>query len=191
MCEMYVPYGWCAINECHRIGNERTYCNFFYVISDSTCNKAKWPVGACKHIYIQQDNAKPHINNNDLIFRDATTQDGFTFTLVQQPPNSPDTNVNDLGWFRAIQSLQTQTQNKTIDQLIQVVHNSYEELSLTSLNNVFLSLQGCMVEIMKCIGQNSYKLPHMKKGALIRADALPLNLKVPEELVRQCLTYLI
>ncbi|XP_057811524.1 uncharacterized protein LOC131025754 [Salvia miltiorrhiza] len=152
---------------------------------------AKWPTGASKVIYIQQDNAKPHITNDDPIWRQHANQNGFTFILVQQPPNSPDTNVNDLRWFRAIQSFQTQTSSQTINQLIEVVHKAFEELSPNTLNNVFLSLQECMVEIMKVKGENSYKLPHMKKGELARADAFPLNLEVSQDLVRECISYLI
>ncbi|XP_051151877.1 uncharacterized protein LOC127265901 [Andrographis paniculata] len=69
--------------------------------------KEKWPHKKSKHIFIQQDNAKPHIKGDDAEFINAATTDGFHIVLIQQPPNSPDMNVNDLGWFRAIQSLQT------------------------------------------------------------------------------------
>lgn len=58
----------------------------------------KWPEGASKEIYIQQDNAKPHVKNSDPDFRAAANQNGFNITLVQQPPNSPDMNINDLGF---------------------------------------------------------------------------------------------
>lgn len=63
------------------------------------------------------------------------------------------------------------------------VMKSYEELSPVTLNNVLLSLQGCMVEVMKVIGHNSYKLPHMNKAALIRQQQLPVTLEVSVELV--------
>ncbi|KAL1536025.1 hypothetical protein AAHA92_28737 [Salvia divinorum] len=52
----------------------------------------KWPDGATKEIRIQQDNAKPHIKDSDPEFRVAAQQHGFTMSLVQQPPCSPDTN---------------------------------------------------------------------------------------------------
>ena len=50
-------------------------------------------------IEIQQDNAKLHILDNDPIFREAANQGGFNIHLIQQPPNSPDMNVLDLGFF--------------------------------------------------------------------------------------------
>ncbi|KAL6565627.1 hypothetical protein OROHE_004682 [Orobanche hederae] len=71
--------------------------------------REKWPSTASKHIYIKQNNAKPHINDSDPLFREAASKEGFQFTLIQQPPNLPDTNVNDLGWFRSFRSLQHKT----------------------------------------------------------------------------------
>ncbi|XP_057791334.1 uncharacterized protein LOC131008478 [Salvia miltiorrhiza] len=68
------------------------------VIKDCLINKiipaimAKWPEGASKDIFIQQDNARPHILDNDPDFRKAASQGGFNIRLTQQPPNSPDCN---------------------------------------------------------------------------------------------------
>ncbi|XP_042012025.1 uncharacterized protein LOC121760418 [Salvia splendens] len=151
---------------------------------------AKWPDGATKVLKIQQDNARPHIKDNDSAFREVAQQSGFSISIVQQPPNSPDTNVNDLGWFRAIQSLQTQTACNNVDDLVNAVEKSFHELQPETLDNVFLSLQGCYMEIMKVHGQNRYKLPHMGKAHLRRTNQLPLNLEVPVELVMEAVAYL-
>lgn len=88
--------------------------------------------------------------------------------LVCQPPNSPDCNINDLGFFRAIQSLQYVKAAKNVDDQIKNVKSSFEELTATTLNNVFLTLMGCYVEMMKIKGGNKYKIPHMNKGKLLR-----------------------
>jgi hypothetical protein len=67
----------------------------------------KWPSGS-KTIRIQQDGAKAHIRDDDewfaesLAYLEETT--GITAKLFTQPANSPDLNVLDLGFFRAIQS---------------------------------------------------------------------------------------
>ncbi|XP_057770715.1 uncharacterized protein LOC130990503 [Salvia miltiorrhiza] len=153
--------------------------------------KAKWPANACKTIFIQQDNARPHIQDSDPDFRAVASSDGFDIHLVHQPPNSPDTNINDLGWFRAIQSLQIESMSTNVDGLVNAVINSFNELSPTTLNKVFLSLQSCMVEILKVKRRNSNKIPHLGNDALIRQNMLPLNLQVPSELVRECISYLI
>ncbi|XP_057792995.1 uncharacterized protein LOC131009597 [Salvia miltiorrhiza] len=136
--------------------------------------RAKWPQNASKVIYIQQDNAILHIHDSDPDFRAAATLDEFDIRIVHQPPNSPDINVNDLGWFRAIQSSRG------------IICTALSH----TLNKVFLSLQACMVEIMKQRGHNAYKIPHLKNDALMRANELPTNLHVPLELVEECFTYM-
>lgn len=77
-------------------------------------------------IFIQQDNAKTHINPDDPEFIQAATQDGFDIRLMCQPPNSPDFNVLDLGFFSAIQSLHYKEAPKTIDELVNAVVKSFE-----------------------------------------------------------------
>lgn len=151
----------------------------------------KWPANLSKTIFIQQDNAKPHIKGDDPDFVHAATANGFNIVLTQQPPNSPDMNVNDLGWFRAIQSLQIDKGCKNVNELVDAVITSFNELTPQTLNKVFLSLQSCMIEVMKAKGANRYKIPHMKKDSLLRNDNLPSELSVPMELVHECIQYLI
>lgn len=78
--------------------------------------KEKWPREEFHYpIFIQQDNAKPHISPDDEDFRRAATQDGFDIRLMCQPANSPDLNVLDLGFFAAIQSLQHKESPKNVE----------------------------------------------------------------------------
>ena len=68
--------------------------------------KQKWPVEEFgEPIFIQQDNAKTHIDVNDVVFKEAATADGFDIRLMYQPPNSPDLNALDLGLFSGIKSI--------------------------------------------------------------------------------------
>ncbi|XP_031120346.1 uncharacterized protein LOC116023482 [Ipomoea triloba] len=111
--------------------------------------RAKWPPSSSKTIYIQQDNARRHITMNDVEFLEAAKKDGFDIHLTCQPPNSPDMNVSDLGFFRALQSLQHQEAPRNVDELVAATHKAFNEISVESLSNVFLTLQLCMVEVMK------------------------------------------
>lgn len=153
--------------------------------------KEKWPPFLPKNIIIQQDNARPHIMGDDPDFILAATSDGFNITLSQEPPNSPDMNINDLGFFRAIQSLQSEKRCANVDELVNAVTNNYNELTPHTLNKVFLSLQACMIEVLKVKGGINYKLPHLNKEKLHREGILPHNLTVPMELVHECVDYLI
>ncbi|VFQ77118.1 unnamed protein product, partial [Cuscuta campestris] len=67
--------------------------------------KQKWP-GSSRDIIIQQDNAKPHVDGNDPEIVAAAQEGDWNIQLKFQPPNSPDLNVLDLGFFRSIDSVQ-------------------------------------------------------------------------------------
>ena len=66
----------------------------------------KWPTRDMnsRKIFIQQDGAKNHIREDDKLFYDALEENGVNAELYTQSANSPDVNLLDLGFFRAIQS---------------------------------------------------------------------------------------
>ncbi|CAN0024957.1 unnamed protein product [Sphacelaria rigidula] len=66
---------------------------FFFVISE------------CKYLRIRQDKAKPHRVKQDQELLAACSSHGFKLKLTNQPPDSPDTNILNLGFFASIQSL--------------------------------------------------------------------------------------
>ncbi|XP_049383023.1 uncharacterized protein LOC125847448 [Solanum stenotomum] len=148
--------------------------------------RSKWPISESNTpIFIQQDNARPHIDINDMEFNEAAREGGFDIRLCFQPPNSPDLNVLNLGFFRAIQSLQYQKAPLTIDELINAVETSFNEMKWERLNHVFLTLQACMIEVMKAKGGNNYKVPHMMKERLEREGNLPIQLSCDIDIVNE------
>ncbi|XP_074302848.1 uncharacterized protein LOC141636453 [Silene latifolia] len=151
--------------------------------------KKKWPKNASKTIYIQQDNARPHINNSDADFRAAASSNGWNIQLVQQPPNSPDLNVLDLGFFRAIQSLKTLSNSYKLDELVGAVTTTFNNLEVIKLNYVFITMQGCMLEVLQLRGYNKYKIPHMHKSKLAKEGRLPQYLQADINVVKDCIRY--
>lgn len=143
------------------------------------------PELASETIYIQQDNAPCHVSVDDEEFQAAASEGGFDIRLINQPPNSPDLNVLDLGFFAAIQALQQKKVTRTVDELIQAVQTSFDEFSSVDSNKIFLTLQSCMIEIMKVKGSNKYKTPHMKKDVMLRQATLPTTLNCDQELVAE------
>ena len=146
--------------------------------------KEKWPTRD-SIIYIQQDNARPHIHPTDKEFIEASRVDGFDIRLKCQPPNSPELNVLDLGFFRAIQSLQYEEAPKNIDELVLAVEKAFKALCPKALNRVFLTLQQVMIEVLRNKGGNNFRIPHMQKGKLEREDRLPLSLSCDFGIVEQ------
>jgi hypothetical protein len=153
--------------------------------------KEKWPREyTLETIYIQQDNAPCHVSVNDQEFQAAASEGGFDIRLMCQPPNSPDFNVLDLGFFAAIQALQQKIVTKTTDELIEAVQTAFDEYSSVDSNKIFLTLQASMIESMKVKGYNNYKIPHMNKDAMIREDTLPIQLSCDAEVVAEITEYL-
>ncbi|XP_056691725.1 uncharacterized protein [Spinacia oleracea] len=152
--------------------------------------KSKWPSNACKDIWIQQDNARPHISPNDREFLEAATQDGFNIRLVNQPAQSPDMNILDLGFFRAIQSIQYKSFPDSVTSLIEAVENAYIALDPKAMNFTWMHLKYCMIEILQVQGGNNYKNPHKGKKKLERLGLLPTEIEVSEKLLEETTNYM-
>lgn len=151
----------------------------------------RWPIeDRGKAIFIQQDNAKTHVQSGDKEFKEAAWKNGFDICLTNQPANSPALNILDLGFFSAIQSLQHQTCSRTVADLVHAVEESFEGYSSEKVNYIFLTLQTCMKETMKTGGDNIYKIPHMKKATLDRENRLPLQISCDVSLVQSVMTTL-
>ena len=154
--------------------------------------KAKWPAeGRHETIWIQQDNCRSHIPVDDPEFCAAAQADGWDIRLTCQPVNSPDTNVLDLGLFAAIQALfQRSGMPKTIDEIVNKVQAAYWNFPVGRSNRVFLTLQGCLREILKEKGGQHYPVPHMKKAMLERLGTLPKTLSCDPTIVQEAIDFL-
>ena len=66
----------------------------------------KWPRRdrLSRKIFIQQDGARNHISEDDMVFKEGLMEKGIDAKLYTQAANSPDVNLLDLDFFRVIQS---------------------------------------------------------------------------------------
>jgi hypothetical protein len=147
---------------------------------------AHWPDDEFKNrhikIRIQQDGAGAHIKPDDPIWLEYLEEMGLEdkVILFNQPANSPDLNVNDLGFFRAIQACYYQEVPGTFEDIIACVHKAYWEYPREKVNRLFITKMTVMNEIIRCNGDNDFKIPHMNKAVLERQDKLPTTLEVTE-----------
>ncbi|KAH9111269.1 hypothetical protein LEN26_008186 [Aphanomyces euteiches] len=106
--------------------------------------KEKFPqAGQVKGVTFQQDNASSH----KCLTTEFLAANGVNgVSVVNQPANSPDFNVLDLGFFNSNQSLQYQKKKttRTIEELILAVEDAFRELPSSSLSKNFLTLQKVM-----------------------------------------------
>ena len=95
----------------------------------------KWPTRDrnSRKIFIQQDGAKNHIREDDQLFNDALEENGVTTELYTQSANSPDVNLLDLGFFRAIQSFNDAVPRNE-EELIETVSEAYDKYPREKIN---------------------------------------------------------
>ena len=151
------------------------YCEYF-IQKFLPAVKERWPRNNAR-IRLQQDGAKSHILEDDVEFKEAVEEIGLNLTMFTQAPNLPDTNILDLGFFRAIQLFNDDCPDNE-EELIKSVEKAYGEYPLHKLNYVWLTLQSCLNKIIENDGGNNYKIPHMGKESLDRRGLLPEALNV-------------
>ena len=127
----------------------------------------KWPRRdqLSRKIFIQQDRAKNHISCDDKLFNDVLVEKGINATLYTQAANSPDVNLLDLGFFRAIQSF-NDAAPKNKEELIEVVSVVYYKYPHHKINRTCLTLQCYFNQIIMHHGDNNYNIDHIGKEQL-------------------------
>jgi len=109
---------------------------------------------------------------------------------MNQPPNSRDMNVLDLGFFASLQAKTYLKNVRTIDDIVQNTLKEYEDYDTELVDKVFLTLQGCFIEVMKDGGDNGYKISHLSKDHLERFSMLPRSLNCDMDLYLSALRLL-
>ena len=93
--------------------------------------------------------------------------------MYNQPANSPDLNVNDLGFFASIQGLQHRGPSNNVNKMVNKLATVFENYPYQLLNNSFLTLQNCTNSIIEYHSLNDYKLvTHMNKQMLERRPGI-------------------
>jgi hypothetical protein len=142
--------------------------------------KAKWP-DRNRDIVLQQDGASAHIPADDMEFGLVARSGTWNINILTQPPKSPDTNVCDLSFFRALQSEQWRSGiEDTIDGLITQVLRTFERFNERKNDFGFLTLQCCLDDILIRNGGNDYSIRHMGKERMLREGILPDRIEASE-----------
>ena len=106
--------------------------------------KDKWPRQSWNDntvvIRIQQDGASAHISPDDEAFNAGLVdlQVHNKILLYTQPACSPDTKINDLGFFSALQASYNGLPNtpNNESEIIQYVHLAYQEYDSAKINRI-------------------------------------------------------
>ena len=121
----------------------------------------KWPRGEWTNrrtiIRIQQDGPQCHIKAGDEEWEAGLIALGVgdKILIYTQPSNSPDLNINDLGFFRALQAVFSQFCPKNTEEIVEYVLKAHELYPKERINHIWLSLMTIMNEIIDSNGNNS------------------------------------
>ncbi|ETV70138.1 hypothetical protein H257_14299 [Aphanomyces astaci] len=111
----------------------------------------------CHHYSGQQTMHGEQSSSNKTM---RAPQDGdWDIQIQNQPAQSPDLNVLDLGFFNSIQALQQALECQTMEELIGAVKEAFSKLSHLKLDKTFKTLQRVMQVIIEAKGDNRYKMP--------------------------------
>ena len=81
-----------------------------------------------------------HIHEDGKLFNDALEENGVDAELYTQAANSPDVNLLDLGFFRAIQSF-NDAAPRNEEELIEAVSEAYNKYPREKINQTWLMFQ--------------------------------------------------
>ena len=109
---------------------------------------------------VHWDNAKVHVTAYNLSLLECLTSGGWNIDVAMQPAKSPDLNVQDLGYFNSLQSLQYTTPVKNTEELALAVFKAWDMLDPDSLCKIWYTLQMAMNLILSVNWNNKYKLGH-------------------------------
>ena len=99
--------------------------------------------------------------------------------MQTQPPKSPDLNVLDLSFFRALQSHQWRSGfANNINELVAQVQLAFVTFESRKLDFAFLTLQHCIDDILAIQGDNNYSIRHVGKQRMLADGTLPVRVPV-------------
>ena len=122
-------------------------------------------------VLVRQDYAPPRNIGNDPGIAAAGTSDGWNITLLNQPAESPDTNILDLRFFNSIQSLQNRTPFNTVDKLVVEVKRVFNVQDSDTLGRGWTTYQAVLKRTMLAKGDSTFKSPNPHKQTRARRGA--------------------
>ena len=119
---------------------------------------------AGKTLWIQQDGARPH-TAAEAWLATQSKQGGFNLQVTTQPAQSPDLNVNDLGFFRSLKCAAANiTEAFDMDEMIGSIRQAWEEMEPDKLDRMFQTLINNYRLALKHDGDNDFTQAELHLG---------------------------
>jgi len=140
---------------------------------------------------VQQDGASPHTGKgNPEILNSAGMGHGWLVELVTQPAQSPDLNVNDLGFFASLKSRVWGMNACSIDGLVEAIFEQYEEYDGETLERVWQSLFKVYNQTLRKMGDNDFAVEHTEVKKRQREGTLERVVKYDKEALEKAYAWM-
>ncbi|CAM9977652.1 unnamed protein product, partial [Discosporangium mesarthrocarpum] len=129
-------------------------------------------------IFVQQDGAKPYMGGG--VMEAIKAKAGDSIILETQPANSPDLNVNDLGFFHSIQQLKEDVGVSSPEDMVQATMEAFDVYLRETLERVWQSFFAVLGKFL-ALRVIMLQVAHLGKDKIGRASKLPVNGRVDKE----------
>ena len=138
---------------------------FKYMISQLLARSIRAKMKWAQEVFVQMDNAPPH-TDLDQLEREINQRAHPKITFVRQPPQSPDTNVNDLGLYAHMQKVFERRNTRVLSPpaIRKEVRRIWEAVDVTILTKLFADKSLVLEQIISHNGGNNFPLPHSSKS---------------------------
>lgn len=137
----------------------------------------KFPMRRHTSVLVQQVNGKRHVSPHDPRIKEAGTVHYQKIRMVNQPHNSQDFNVLDLGFFNSFQSIQHNSMSTCLTEMVLCVEEYYENYPSETVSNVFLIQKYVLESAMIKYGSNNFKIQHQREQVLNEREKEKFNHK--------------
>ncbi|CAM9703493.1 unnamed protein product [Choristocarpus tenellus] len=126
--------------------------------------KEKMPWAETLDLIVQQDGAAPHTANDiPRKLNRVGKNDGWNIKLETQLAQSPDLNINDLGFFNSLKAVFGRKHLGTMENMAAGVRTLFDEYPAETLERVWQSLFSRYNQVLAALRGNNFELEH--KGA--------------------------
>lgn len=140
-------------------------------------------------LVIQHDGAPAHNGKGNEAYWPEMLQRMYPrrkITIITQPAQSPDLNINDLGFFNSLQSLAADTDPENLSALMDSVEECYWNYDAQTLERVWQAQFNMYNCILQAKGGNNYAQPHTGVSKRQRRGELAVEVKASKANIEAC-----
>ena len=139
--------------------NKKMMASLMTKLSDAIKRKWEWPLGykgPCQ-ILVQMDNALLHIREDHPEWIKARQGKQHNVRLIQQPLQSPDLNVLDLGLWNSLQAAQKKEPEMYNEcKLVRGIQKIFLKMPKETIENCFVTLGNFLRKVRHCNSGNKF-----------------------------------